>query len=154
MSISGKLITPAGSIRSTNGWLQTVNKLLIKPFSTISIYRTQVVFLVEKFANASWDVKTWQYAPALPPLPRSQTQEHFLIIFFTTDPWWGLKGKERKLLELWGWECQKYSPYSHWGQQQESGPKLSKKFCLICINFRSQETEGWSKDVLSLRNST
>lgn len=82
MSISGKLITPTGSILSTNSGLQTVNKLLIKPFSTISIYRTQVVFLVEKFANASWDVKTWQYAPALPPLTKKSDagtfSHHFL----------------------------------------------------------------------------
>lgn len=83
-------------------------------------------------------------APALAPLTRSQTPEHFLIIFFTTV-WWGLKGKERKLLELWEWECQKYSPYSHWGQQEKNGPKLPEEFCLICINFRTQASEGDQK---------
>lgn len=58
MSISGKLIPPAGLMLSTNGRLRTVNKLLIKPFLVISIYRTEVVFLVDKFASAIWDLTT------------------------------------------------------------------------------------------------
>lgn len=88
-------------------------------------------------------------SPALPPPPRTWMQQHFLIIFFTADLWWGLRGKERKLLECWEWECQKHSPYTHWGQRQESGPKLAKNVCLICINFCSQEAGEWSKDVSS-----
>lgn len=40
MSISGKLTTPTGLMLSTNRRLQAVNKLLIKPFLAISIYRT------------------------------------------------------------------------------------------------------------------
>jgi len=47
---------------STNRRLQTVNKLLIKPFLATSIYRTQVVFLVGEFANASWDLTTQQHS--------------------------------------------------------------------------------------------
>lgn len=88
-------------------------------------------------------------APALPPPPRTWMQQHFLIIFFTADPWWGLQGKERKLLECWEWEWLKGSPYAHWGQGQESGPKLAKNVCLICINFCSREAGEWSKDVSS-----
>lgn len=64
-------------------------------------------------------------APALPSSPKTRMQQHFLIIFFTADLWWRLQGKERKLLECWEWECQKYSPYAHWGQN------LQKKFALF-----------------------
>lgn len=61
MSISGKLTPPAGLMLSTNRRLRTVNKLLIKPFLVISIYRTEVVFLADKFASAIWDLTTWQH---------------------------------------------------------------------------------------------
>lgn len=68
---------------STNRRLQTVNKLLIKPFLAISIYRTQVVFLVDKFANASWDLTTWQHGSSTTTINKKSDagtfSHHFLL---------------------------------------------------------------------------
>lgn len=85
-------------------------------------------------------------APALPPPPRTWMQQHFLIIFFTADLWWGLQGKERKLLECWEWECQKYSPYAHWGQN------LQKKFALF-VPMSAVKSLGVTKGCLLTRQT-
>lgn len=44
------------------GDFKTVNKLFIKLFLVISIYRTRVVFLADKLANAIWDLTAWQHS--------------------------------------------------------------------------------------------
>lgn len=82
---------------STNGRLQTVNKLLIKPLSAISIYRTQAVFLVDKLTDASWDLTTWQHGSDTTTINKKSDARTFSHHFLHNRSVVGAQGKRKEV---------------------------------------------------------
>ena len=143
---------PGEYFRNTyySNWLNTFHKqetsnskqaLKIKPFLAISIYRTQVVFLVDKSANASWDLTTWRHGSSTTTISKKSDAGTFSHHFLHNRSMVKAQGKRKEVAWTLRVGMSEVLTLLPLGSAAGEWAKTFKKFLPYMYQF--QESRGW-----------